>query len=349
MANLIFVLILALLLGGLYSWGFRRLAGERWQFLGAIPLGKQADGRWRGLNLTYYGLFNANACTLAVLVVYILMGAGGLSLAAINWIIGPVLVFCVPAAKVMARWVEKKAHTISVGGAAFVGMLAAPLMMAAVKTIGPMWGMPSFDILLPLSAIAIGYSLGEGCGRLACLSFGCCYGKPLNDLPLRLQRWLSPLTLTYHGGTKKIAYADALQGRRVVAVPAITAVLYSLAGLVGILLFLDGRVSAAYLLCVTVTQLWRFVSEFLRADFRGGGRISAYQKMALGAVVYAWAVAAVLPGAGAPMQVTEGLRLMWNPVIILLCQILWIGIFLFMGRSQVTGAHISFHVRKDRI
>jgi hypothetical protein len=44
-----------------------------------------------------------------------------------------------------------------------------------------------------------------------------------------------------------------------------------------------------------------------------------------------------------------GLRLFWSPGIILVCQLLWIGIFLFMGRSQVTGARISFHVRKDRI
>jgi hypothetical protein len=40
---------------------------------------------------------------------------------------------------------------------------------------------------------------------------------------------------------------------------------------------------------------------------------------------------------------------MWNPSIILSCQILWIGIFLYMGRSQVIGSRISFHVRQDRI
>ena len=32
-----------------------------------------------------------------------------------------------------------------------------------------------------LAALAIGYILGEGLGRLACLSFGCCYGKPLDQ------------------------------------------------------------------------------------------------------------------------------------------------------------------------
>jgi hypothetical protein len=34
-----------------------------------------------------------------------------------------------------------------------------------------------------------------------------------------------------------------------------------------------------------VTQVWRFLSEFLRADYRGSGRISAYQVMALFAAV----------------------------------------------------------------
>lgn len=48
-------------------------------------------------------------------------------------------------------------------------------------------------------------------------------------------------------------------------------------------------------------------------------------------------------------DIIEGLHLVWNPSIIPLCQILWIGIFLYMGRSQVTGSRITFHVRKDRI
>lgn len=45
----------------------------------------------------------------------------------------------------------------------------------------------------------------------------------------------------------------------------------------------------------------------------------------------------------------QGLLLLWNPSIIILCQIQWIGIFIYMGRSQVTGSRISFLVHKDRI
>jgi hypothetical protein len=65
--------------------------------------------------------------------------------------------------------------------------------------------------------------------------------------------------------------------------------------------------------------------------------------------LYGCRVAAAVPMAHMPGQIIPGLRQMWNPAIILSCQILWIGTFLYMGRSQVTGAHIFFHVRKDRI
>jgi hypothetical protein len=60
-------------------------------------------------------------------------------------------------------------------------------------------------------------------------------------------------------------------------------------------------------------------------------------------------ITALPPAAIAPARATAGLRLSRNPGILLSCQILWIGIFLFMGRSQITGAHITVHVHKDPI
>jgi hypothetical protein len=70
-----------------------------------------------------------------------------------------------------------------------------------------------------------------------------------------------------------------------------------------------------------------------------------------GMVVDFYAIGAVLllDAPDLATQVSRGLHLLWNPGVILSCQILWIGIFLYMGRSQVTGTHISFHVRIDRI
>ena len=347
--DLIFVAALAALLGGLYAWGFRHLGRERWQFIGTVPVLRDRDGHWQGLNLTYYGLFNANACTLAVVIVYVLLTASGLDLAAVHMVLGATLLFCVPAAKLVARWVEKKAHTFSIGGAVFVGLVLAPWLTAGLSRVLAHWQMAPIPVLPVMAAIAIAYALGEGSGRLACISFGCCYGRPLDQLPVGLRRWLTPLSMVFQGTTKKIAYADNLHDHPVVAIQAITAVLYSLLGLVGILLFLHGHVPAAYLTAVIGTQLWRFASEFLRADYRGGGRISAYQVMALTAVLYAVGVDLLCDAPPMAAHISQGLRLLWNPAIILLCQFIWIGIFLYMGRSQVTGARISFHVRKDRI
>jgi hypothetical protein len=348
-ANLIFVLILALVHTALYAWGFRHLNRERWQFIGTIPLSIERDGQWRGLNLTYYGLFNAHACTLAVAMVYLLLAASGLELTAIHMVVAATLLFCVPAAKLVARWVEKKAHTFSIGGAAFVGLVATPWIVVGLNRMWASRGMAPVPILPVLAAIATAYALGEGCGRLACISFGCCYGRPLDRLPAVLRRLLAPFSVVYHGTTKKIAYAGHLHDHPVVAVQAITAVLYTVLGLSSLLLYFQGRAAAAYLLAVTGTQGWRFTSEFLRADYRGGGRISAYQLMALLAIFYAMGVCLFWSGSFPAADVVQGLRRLWNPGIILVFQALWIGIFLYMGRSQVTGARISFYVHRDRI
>jgi hypothetical protein len=227
--------------------------------------------------------------------------------------------------------------------------MLTPWLLVLLNGVFRNWEMGGFPIMPPLAAIAIAYALGEGSGRLACISFGCCYGKPLADLSPRWRRWLAPVSVVYYGHTKKIAYADGLVAQKVVAVQAITAVLYTAAGTAGMLLFLQGSIHPAYLLCVGVTQVWRFLSEFLRADYRGSGRISAYQMMALFAAVYAVGISVWVPSAHMAVDIFQGLLLLWNPSIIILCQIQWIGIFFYMGRSQVTGSRISFLVHKDRI
>jgi prolipoprotein diacylglyceryltransferase len=203
--------------------------------------------------------------------------------------------------------------------------------------------------------MAIAYAFGEGIGRLACLSFGCCYGKPLSSLP----PWLSGLLFrkrmmfTFSGKTKKIAYADGLDRHPILPVQGITAVLYCATGLAATFLFLDDRQATAFAMTIVVTQLWRFGSEFLRADYRGDNRISAYQIMALMGGVYALPVAFVFawlhPATATRPDILMGLHYLWNPLVMLALQGLGAAIFLFTGRSQVTGAVISFHVRDDRI
>jgi len=77
-----------------------------------------------------------------------------------------------------------------------------------------------------------------------------------------------------YGATKKISYADGLDGWRIVPVPAFTVLICCLTGLIGIALFLNDRQPEAFLLTVWTTQIWRVVLEFLRVDYRGDGTIT---------------------------------------------------------------------------
>ena len=200
-----------------------------------------------------------------------------------------------------------------------------------------------------MSALMVGYALGEGIGRLACISFGCCYGRPMDRMPPVVQRYFSWATLTYSGNTKKIAYAHHLDGKKIFAIPAVTAVLYTAGALAGTLLVLEGKYAPAYFLCLLVTQGWRFLSEFLRADFRGDRRISVYQIMSLMTVPYALLILFLFPSSGTGADIGAGLQACWNPAVILFLQVLWIIMFLRTGRSGVTGSALSFHVHRDRI
>lgn len=350
MSSLAFIVALALFLGATYWWGFSRLAGENWQFIGTRPLQKEPEGTWLGVNFTFYGLFNANACTLATGVVFVLLTAAGVSEAIVALICLLLIGICAPSAKWVARWVEGKPHTLSIGGAAFVGVLLLPWLLLGLNCLLlPLWGI-QLPVMMVMAAVSIGYALGEGYGRLACISFGCCYGRPLAQLPDWLRPGLAPFSVVYHGKTKKIAYADGWEGQRVVAVPAMTAVIYSAAALAGIYLYLDGRPVSAYLVGIGVTQLWRAASEFLRADYRGGGRVSSYQFMALIAAGHSAIIAFLLPAEIPGIVVLDrGLGAIWHPLPLLLLQILWCAIFLYTGRSNVTGARIALFTHQNRI
>lgn len=187
-------------------------------------------------------------------------------------------------------------------------------------------------------------------GRLACISFGCCYGKQLSQCAPFLRTLFGKRNFIFSGKTKKIAYESGLDGQKVVPVQAFSAVINSAAGLAGTALFLLSQFGAAFLLTVVVTQVWRFFSEFLRSDFRGHAKISAYQKMNVAAVCYAVALTALLPGTVLPaVDLEAGLQTLWSPIMILFLQCLWAVFFLYTGRSKVTGSTLDFFVHRDRI
>lgn len=346
----LFVLLLALACYGVLVWGVRTLPRENWQIFAALPRRKAADGAWQGLNLTWYGLLTANAYLVATAILFLLLGALHAPLAAVLTVAVLMLGICVPASRVVAWLVEGKAHTFTVGGAVFVGTLVAPWVVGLANLLPWAESDRPLPVLATLAAIVTAYAFGEGLGRLACLSFGCCYGKALEECGPLLRRLFGRRPLVFSGELKKIAYASGLAGKPVVPVQVLTAILYVSTGLLNIGLFLAGRFALAFLLGTLVTQGWRVASELLRADYRGDQSFSAYQWMGLAAISYALAMAwyFAAPAMLRP-DLGAGLAALWQPAVLLALQALWLVIFLYTGRSAVTGATLSFHVHRERI
>jgi hypothetical protein len=343
-------LLLSLALFGYLLWGFRTLPGERWQFLATLPLLKDEHGQWRGLNLTYYGLLSANAYLIAVATFFVLLGAIGVPAWLTAALVLATLAVCVPASALVARVVEGKRHTFSIAGAFFVALFVVPGMVLLVNaTVGARFG-AALPYLPVLAAAAIVYAFGEGLGRLACISFGCCYGKRVAELPRWARRLFARWHFVFEGQTKKIAYASGLAGAQVLPVQALTASLYVAVGIAGFWLFLLGRAALAFVLVLGVTQLWRVYSERLRADHRGGGRWSAYQWMAVTGALAAPLIVAALPqSAPAPANLAAGGAVLWDPAMLLLLQVIWVVIFVYTGRSAVTEATVALRVCPDKI
>ncbi len=345
MTAILFLATLTLILSLLFPWAFRTLPGEKWQIMAAVPVQKEDSGLWSGLNLTWYGFFSACAYVLAAAVTIVLMASVGVSTAEALLTLVSVLLVCAPAARILARLIEGKRHTFTVGGASFAGILIAPF---AIRFVEAAMGRP-MPLMPAIAAMAVAYAFGEGLGRLACVSFGCCYGRPLTDFGPAVRRLLGRRVFVFSGKTKKIAYESGLDGREVVPVQAFSAVINSAAGLAGTVLFVLSRFEAALLVAVVVTQAWRFLSEFLRADFRGHGRLTAYQIMNVVTLLYVPLVAAILPAAPRAVDLEAGLAALWDPSMILMLQSLWTLSFLYTGRSRVTGSTVEVFVHRDRI
>jgi prolipoprotein diacylglyceryltransferase len=348
MGNLVFVSLIASLIAAIFYWGFRNLPAERWQMIASVPIKKGNNGDWQGLNLTYYGFFNATAIAFACLMVLILMGSVGAPLIATVGMLTVGLVIALPSARIVAGVIERKPHTFTVGGAVFVAILVLPWLINFFNAAAAGW------LFIPprpmLAAIAIGYTFGEAIGRLACISFGCCYGRSLTELPPSFRRVLGRFSFVFTGETKKASYEGKLNGTPVVPIQAITSIVFAVTGMIGLSLFLESRWSAALMVPLAGTQIWRVLSEFLRADFRGGTKISAYQVMAVLCLLYGLLI---LPFLGNPTLPTPNLArallIIGNVWSLLLIQILWLSVFLYLGRSFVTASRVSFWVITDRI
>jgi hypothetical protein len=345
----VFVLVLAATLATALAWGVRTLPSERWQMLAAVPVVKSGTGEWLGLNLTYYGFFSATANVFGIALAIVLLSSMGTPLRAVMAVIATIMLICVPASKLVARVIEGKRHTFTIAGAAFLGAITLPPGLLLAQRMLLAW----FDIKIyvtpMLAATAIVYALSEAIGRMACLSFGCCYGKPVHEAGPRLARVFACFPLVFHGNTKKAAYASGLAEVPLIPVQTITATVFTLSGLIGLGLFLTGYWRLAAIIPAAATWGWRALSESLRADYRGGSRISGYQVMAFVALAYVSLMVAIIPAGGPLPKLALGLAQVTSGRVIVLLQACWVGLFLFYGRSHVTASVVSFHVVPERI
>ncbi|MEW6595433.1 MAG: prolipoprotein diacylglyceryl transferase family protein [Thermodesulfobacteriota bacterium] len=352
MSNALFTILLGLVLKPLLWWASMVLPRERWQILAAIPIRKAAaDGCWHGTNMTFYGVLLASGTLGGTMAFFLLLASIGIPLTVTAGLIGSVLLGSTVAASVIARLVEKRRNTLTVAGASITGLIAMPpAVLLHNWLLAPQWGLAPLPLLPVMAALAVGYLIGEGIGRLACISFGCCYGRPVAELGPWGRRIFSRFATTFEGRTKKISYASGLDKVKVVPIQAITSYASVSVGLVAMYLYLEGHFAPSFLLASLFAFGWRVVSERFRADFRGVARFTAYQRMALAAMAFCLLLA--LPSGetlGIKANLGAGLTALWQPAAILFFQGVWLALFCYTGLSKVTGATLAFHVRQERL
>lgn len=350
MAEFLFILLCSLWFLALFVWGFRFLPRERWQIFAVIPYRKATSGHWHGTNLTFYGFLVACSTVTGVLFALILLQSVSIFLPGVLMVLLFIFSVSIPASRIMARLVENKRHTFTVGGAFFCGLLLGPLSTVAVNKFLRYAGYPEIDMMALLAALSIGYTLGEGLGRLACVSFGCCYGKPLKECSRITRVLFGRFFFVFTGATKKAVYEGALEGERLLPIQGITCLLNTAIAMVSAYLFLKAQYVEAFLLSLIVSQVWRIISETLRLDFRGFGTISVYQKMSLAALPYILILAHLVPPPTLPdPSIIQGLSIFVQPVPMISIQLLWGILFWVFGRSKVTSSRVSFQVIQEHI
>jgi len=344
--------VLAVVAFFIFRWGFRHLPGEGWQIAWVIPArdaGTDGIG-WPAVNITFYGVISALAYATAALAYFFLMGAFAQPLAGAALYAGLLLAVGIPASKLVNRWVEGvPGHTI--GGATFSVIVAAVPALMLAQWLTSVAGLGRLDPAIALAAAGATYVLGESIGRLACLSFGCCYGKPIASCTPLQQALYGSTATVYRGRMKKIAYASNLAGTPVVAVQSIACVLLFVLFLLTVWLLWRGHAGWATVIAISGSQLWRAYSESLRADYRGRDGFTVYQGMALIGAALAPLYAAWAGPAGVALPTARaGWNTVFSPEVFLACQALGLLILVYMGRSYVTSARLDFslHVSPPR-
>jgi hypothetical protein len=101
-------------------------------------------------------------------------------------------------------------------------------------------------------------------------------------------------------------------------------------------------------LSLSIAFGWRFVSEFLRADHRGAGRLSTYQWMAVMCVLYVIPAMMLLPEHDGVPRIADGLTVLRSPLTVLALAGLGLVVFLRLGISTITASIIQFRVASKK-
>ncbi|MEM6456648.1 MAG: prolipoprotein diacylglyceryl transferase family protein, partial [Acidobacteriota bacterium] len=327
-----FVLGLGVVFAALLAWAWRTLPSQaQWQTVAALPRRRDADGAWKGVTVTWYGVIVASAYVVGLLVFILLLGAVGISGRASLVMVLLLIGVCAPMSRLIATWVEGSAHGFTVGGASFVGFLLGPVVFLVAGQTPWFAGRADALLVYGLAGAAVGYTIGEGVGRMACMSFGCCYGRRISSLPAPLARVFAPIAFRFGGANKKACYADGLEHVPLVPVQGISSAVLTTIGLGGLALVLAGQPHAAVMVTLIGSQLWRVLSEVLRADDRGGARFSPYQWMALSVAASTPLIVQLLPAVDVVPQLGAGLVTLWDPALLLVVQVCWLLLVRFMA------------------
>ena len=345
-SNYYFLAAIGIFLALILTAGFTFLPGERFQFIASVPSGKRKKDYSSGKNLTWYGLITAFSVTASSALFCTLASSYGFALKTCLLFIGSILLIALPASKIIAFIVEKRKGTITVGGAAFAAIAVSPA--AAYLALKLSADGNSESIMPLLAAIGCSYLIGEGIGRLSCLSFGCCYGKPLKKYNGFIRKILSPFAVRFYGKLKKASYESGYEAKKLFPIQNITAVIYSASAVFSAWLFFTGEFRISFLFSIITAFAWRIISEFFRADFRGTGKISAYQIMSFLSIAICIAAAYFLPSPGIIfINAMDGLQIFSNVLFVIILQFLFVAVFLFTGISSVTASKIYFF-RKNK-
>lgn len=320
-------------------WGLKNLSRDEFQFFCAIPYKKIEENTYEGTNITFYGIISALSCSASVFLFLVLIKFIDFPLKLAYFILITIFLTGLYASRTLAYIIEKRKDTLTIGGATFVsGIISVPLIYFFIK---------SFNInetyFLPvLTALTTSYTFGEGLGRLACISFGCCYGKPAERYP-KLPKILK---IKFFSETKKAVYDSNYKNLELINIQGIVVCLFTILAILSVILIMLEKFKIALLISFTMPAIVRFFSEFFRDDNRGiNYKLSTYQFFSLILVIYSLIFLYIFKPLETKIYIKSTIFFSNTELIILTA--LFFTTLIHSGVSKVTASKISFNLKKS--